>query len=89
MSALLAKRPDRFVETAIDGEIVLLDLSGGTFFSLTGTAARIWPLINGTRSRAALLAELATAHDAPQAEISADLDVFLGQLVEAGFVAGD
>ena len=89
MSELITKRTKAFSETAIDGEVVLLNLADGTFFSLTGTAAAIWPLIDGSRSRDALLAELAAAFGTAPGAIASDLDEFLGQLGRAGFVDGD
>ncbi len=85
----LAKRRDAFSETAIDGEVVLLNLADGTFFSLTGTAAEIWPMIDGSRGRADLLTELAELHGEAEAAIAADLDAFLAQLAEAGFLERD
>lgn len=86
MTRLLAKRTGTFSETAIDGEVVLLNLTDGTFFSLTGTAAEIWPLIDGTRSRDALVAELAARHGEDADAIAPDLDAFLAALAGAGFV---
>jgi hypothetical protein len=88
MTRLLTKNQAAFSETAIDGEVVLLNLKDGTFFSLTGTAAVIWPLIDGTRSRVALLAELVQAHGEDEGVIAPDLDAFLIQLTGAGFLAG-
>jgi pyrroloquinoline quinone biosynthesis protein D len=88
MTAPLTRREGAFSETTIDAEVVLLNLADGTFFSLTGTAATIWPLIDGTRTRAVLITELAAAHDLSEAEIAADVDAFLVQLAKAGFLAG-
>jgi hypothetical protein len=88
MTRLLAKRTAAFSETAIDDEVALLNLQDGTFFSLTGSAAAIWPLIDGTRDRAALLAELAKVYGADPAEIAPDLDAFLDELTDAGFLDG-
>ncbi len=89
MTQPLSKRHTAFSETAIDGEVALLNLKDGTFFSLTGTAAAIWPLIDGTRDRAALLASLAAAYGAKPDTIATDLDGFLAQLAGAGFLGGD
>lgn len=88
MTKPLTKRTAAFSETAIDDEVALLNLKDGTFFSLTDSAAAIWPLIDGTRDRAALLAALAQTYDAPPAEIAPDLDAFLAQLSAAGFLDG-
>ena len=89
MTQPLTKRSEAFSETAIDGEVVLLNLQDGTFFSLTGTAVLIWQLIDGSRDRAALLTELALTYGADSATMAPDLDGFLAQLAKAGFLAGE
>jgi hypothetical protein len=83
----LAKNPARFVETAMDDEIVVMALDSGDFFSLTGSARVIWRLIDGQHDRAAILAALGEEFDANPAELAADLDGFLGQLDAAGLLA--
>ena len=84
-----AKDPTRFAETRIEDETVVMSLDSGDFFSLTGTAQSIWRLLDGTRDRAAILAELAGAYGAPEAEMESDLDAFLGELRAAGLLAAD
>lgn len=88
VSQVLAKATDRFSETAIDDEIVVMNLESGDFFSLTGTAKSIWELIDGDRDRAALLRDLAKAFAASEEEIAGDVDAFLDQLGAAGLLAG-
>lgn len=87
MSAILAKAEGRFSETAIDDEVVVMSLESGDFFSLTGTAKAIWLLIDGTRSRDTLLADLASQFSARPDAIASEVDAFLGQLTEAGLLA--
>jgi pyrroloquinoline quinone biosynthesis protein D len=87
VSKSLSKAEGRFSETEIDGEVVLMNLAGGDFFSLTGTAMAIWRLIDGTRDRAALVAALAVEYDADEAAIAADVDAFLAMLETAEFLA--
>lgn len=89
MTARLMKQQDRFSETEVDGEVILLHLDDGTFFSLTETAAVIWALIDGKRNRAAIQAELAKMYDADDVTIAAQLGGFIVQLQAAGFVAPD
>ncbi len=89
MTARLMKQQDRFSETEVDGEVILLHLDDGTFFSLTETAAAIWALIDGKRNRAAIQAELAKMYDADDVTIAAQLGGFIVQLQAAGFVAPD
>ena len=88
MIAPLMKQAGRFSETTVDGEVVLLNLDDGAFFSLTSTAAEIWSLIDGARNREAVIAELAARHDADRAAVTADLDPFLAELQARGFLAG-
>jgi len=83
----LSKQTDRFSETDIDNEIVVMRLDNGDFFSLSGTAASIWRLIDGTRDRAALLAELAAEYGTDESAIVADVDEFLANLKEQGLLA--
>jgi hypothetical protein len=67
---VLAKDPTRYVETAIDEEIVVMLLESGDFFSLRDSARTIWDLIDGGRDREAILSELASGYDAPPPTIS-------------------
>lgn len=85
--SLLAKQSRRFSETDIDEEIVVMRLDNGEFFSLAGTAAATWRLIDGTRDRATLLEALATDYGTAASEIAADVDDLLAQLEELGLIA--
>lgn len=89
MSQVLAKAAERFSETSIDDEVVVMSLASGDFFSLTGTARAIWELIDGTRTRSGLLADLAAAYGCSEAEIASEVDAFLAQLQAAGLLAAD
>ena len=86
---VLTKLPERFTETAIDDEIVVMKLENGDFFSLSGTAAAAWRLIDGNRDRPAIVAALAAEFDADDGRIAADVDAFLLELCDAGLVACD
>lgn len=83
----ISKLPDRFSETDVDDEIVIMRLDNGEFFSLSGTAAATWRLIDGSRNRAALISALASEYGTNEVEISADVDDFLVQLKELGLIA--
>ena len=79
----------RFSEAVIDGEIVVMSLDNGNFFSLTGTARDIWVLIDGAHDRAAIMTVLAERHGVASDAIAGEVDAFLAQLGEAGLlVAG-
>lgn len=86
MSAII-KAAERFVETEIDGEIVLMRLADGDFYSLRDSGRAIWQAIDGLRDRDALLAALAADYEAPRAQLATDLDAFLADLRDAGLLA--
>ena len=88
MTQPLTKDPSAFAETRIDDEIVVMSLSSGDFFSLQGSAAAIWELIDGSRDRAAVLATLVRDYDAPETVLAAEFDAFLAELRESGLLAG-
>ena len=87
MTAPLTKAHGRFSETTIDDEIVIMSLDNGDFFSLSGTSAAVWGLIDGSRDRAALISQLATEYDVATEAMAGDVDAFLAQLSMAGFLA--
>jgi pyrroloquinoline quinone biosynthesis protein D len=84
----IAKLTDRFTEADIDDEIVVMRVDNGEFFSLAGTGATIWRLIDGTRDRSALLEALTGEFDGDDAKIASDVDEFLSRLRETGLLAG-
>ena len=84
----IAKLNERFTEADIDNEIVVMRVDNGEFFSLAGTGAAIWRLIDGTRDRNALLAALAGEFDGEEADIACDVDEFLLRLRDTGLLAG-
>lgn len=81
------KQTGRFTETEIDDEIVVMHLGTGEFFSLTGTAAAIWRLIDGTRNRSGLLTALAAAFDGQEEQIATDVDEMLLKLKSLELIA--
>ena len=86
MTVTPCKREDQFVECTLDEETVLMKLDDGNFFTLKGSAATIWPLIDGVRNRAAITAELQSRFDGTKSEIQRDVEVFVGELRRVGFV---
>jgi photosystem II stability/assembly factor-like uncharacterized protein len=75
-----------FIETTVDNEVVIVSLDQGKFFSLKDTGLAIWRKIDGNRSRSQILAELASEFDAPGEVLARDLDMFLQEVIDAGFV---
>ena len=86
MDGIPKKIADRYVETEIDDEVILLRLSDGDMFSLLGTSREIWKCIDGERSAAAIAAELAERHAAASEPVANDVARFVDDLRDAGLV---
>lgn len=86
MTTTIIKRPDRFSQSMIEDEIVVMNLATGTFFSLSGTGRSIWELLDAHSDRAELLAALALAYGQDEAAITSELDEFVDSLSAAGLV---
>ena len=84
--ATIRKFTNRFTESEVDDEIVIMRLDTGNLYSLPGTAAAAWRLIDGTRDRAALISALAGEFAADEQEVAADLDELLTQLRQQGLL---
>ena len=84
----LRKLHDRFAETSDRDEIILMRMDTGEFFSLSGTAAATWRLIDGERDRNALIEALEAEFGSGSAPIAADVDQLVGQLIGIGLLAG-
>ena len=85
MTTPLRKLAKAHLETTIQDDIVLMRLSDGTMFELTGTAREVWDLIDGERDRDAIVSQLERMHGG-NPEIAADTDAFLADLRQAGLV---
>ena len=70
----------------VNGEVVLLDLSGEVYLGMNAVASRIWALLKEGRGSGGILESLVQEFDAPQARIEADLAAFITQLSEAGII---
>lgn len=83
----IAKLTGHYVETEVDGEVLLVDMAGGMLFAMDGTAREAWRLIDGTRDLAAVVAELAARYGEHTHRIAADCAALVADLRAAGLVA--
>jgi PqqD family protein of HPr-rel-A system len=83
----LSKLVDRYSETTVDDEVVVMHLASGDFFSMKDSAKDIWEHIDGVRSREALIADLAQDYGIDAEVIAPDVDDFLRRLRDAGLLA--
>lgn len=78
--------PASVVARAVGGEIVLLDLSSGTYYSLTGVAAHIWRLVERGSRLDQIVEAIARDFDADPARVADDARRFLTDAESAGLV---
>jgi hypothetical protein len=87
--ARLTLQAPHVIHEAIDGEVVVINLATGTYYSLRGSAAEAWELIQRPDGvvLGQLVATLAARFDAPPSDLRAALEPFLADLGEEGLVS--
>ncbi len=73
-------RPSVVCET-IDGEVIIVHLEKGYYYSLLKTGAEVWSAIEQGSDRLNLIHRLAQAYRDSEAEIAAGIDEFLERLM--------
>ena len=83
---------DEVLSQEVNGETVLLDLEGESYFGLNEVGTRIWQLISAEQTVAEVLGTLSDEYDASREQLENDVDELLAKLADAGLVkriAGD
>ena len=70
----------RVVHETIEGEVIVIDLATGTYFSLRGGAADVWVLIVAGQSVAEIVSSLAGTYSGDSESIRVTLETFLQEL---------
>ena len=70
----------------LEGEILVLDLRTSQYFGMSGTAARIWQLIEAGETREPILTALGAEFDGQPGAIAADFDAFVADLLSRGLL---
>ena len=74
------------VHETLNGETIVIHLETGNYYSLTGSGAEIWALLEGMSSPSAICTELARRHSHPEDEIRDAVASFLADLDSEGLV---
>ena len=72
-----------------DDEVVVLEMTTGTYFSLRGSGVDVWQLIEANASAARIADTLESRYDAPGSEIATAVDALVDELSEAGLIVTD
>jgi hypothetical protein len=85
-SARYALNQPPIVSETIDGEVMVINLESGVYYSLTGAAAQVWPWIVAGASVGEIEAELERRHPDDTIRVRSDWIAFLRRLVEEDIV---
>jgi hypothetical protein len=73
----------------LEGEAILLDLASGRYYGLNPVATRVWMLLDGGTTVAAVVAAVTAEFDAAAEEIARDVDELLAELTARGLVVAE
>ena len=82
-------KPRRRPEIAwrvIDGEAVVVNPRTGLVYPFNPVAARFWELADGARTLDQIVAAVCEEFDAPQPQVSDDLNTFVEMLLDKGLL---
>lgn len=75
------------IHQQFDGEVVVIDLASGSYFSLAGSGGALWrQLGSGGATADALAATLVSLHEVDAAQAKADVAAFIADLEREGLV---
>ena len=71
----------------VNGETVLLDLEGESYFGLNEVGTRIWQLLKSEQTVGDALSTLADEYNVSREQLESDVSELLDKLTEAGLVS--
>ncbi len=78
---------DEVLSQEVNGETVLLDLKGESYFGLNQVGTRVWTLLETDHSVADLVDKLYHEYDTTKTELETDVLDLLNSLHEAGLIS--
>ena len=77
---------DQVAAQVMDGEVVVINLSTGSYYTSNAVAGALWPLIEAGLDTTAMTDRLCTQFEVEQARAEADLEALLQQLEAEGII---
>ena len=74
------------IHETIEGEVILIDLKTGTYYSLRDSGAAIWQAIEQGAGEDGITAELRSRYEASDDQISAGMQQLLAELEREGLI---
>lgn len=91
MDACMRVNAPHVIHESIDGEVIVIDLGTGNYYSLKGSGADVWDALAraGSVTQAALVDALAARFDARREELDAGVTALLADLRQEGLIVDD
>lgn len=77
---------ENVVYEEVDGEVIAIDLGGGSYYSLAGSAPVVWGLLAGGATEAEICTALGERYEADADTLGAEVSTLIGKLVEHGLL---
>ena len=78
---------DEVLSQEVNGETVLLDLEGESYFGLNEVGTRIWQLLQAKPTVAETLSTLSDEYDVSREQLESDVGDLLVKLADAGLIS--
>jgi Coenzyme PQQ synthesis protein D (PqqD) len=77
------------IHESIDGEVIIINLETGNYYSVKGSGAHVWDVIQAVPavSTSSVADAVAPSYDAAREELAPAIDEFVGRLRQEGLVA--
>jgi len=85
-AALTYAPPSNVVQRSVSGDVVLLDLEQGTYFTLAGTGADIWNYLCAGLTTAQIASALVDEYAVDSATVERDIADLVEELTTAGLL---
>lgn len=82
----IVRRNDELLTAEVDGELVMMSIASGRYFGLDDTGRRIWELLVGPVSVAALCEQLVQEYAVDTATCERDVLALLRKMAEHGMI---
>lgn len=83
----LRVKTENVVHEEVDGEVIAIDLAGGSYYSLSGGAPAIWSLLSAGADEDEVCAAIASAYDVEAESVRESVATLLAELTRHGLVA--
>lgn len=74
------------ISEVFDNEVILMNLSDGMYYTLSGTAAEIWVAIEANNTKSATVENLVKRHNTDKTSTEDDVDNLISELLEESII---